>query len=245
MKRFPLGLDITEQEKKENERKARKALLNELKQEKEGKLFAPVAKTKDWRVDGGVTPVKDQGGCGSCGAFATVATMEGRYKVKTGTEKDLSEWYLFNKAGGGCYFGSSFPGLLSAAKMGTPSEECCPYLISPIQICPNYQDTLITASSTKEIRTNNQAKSWIASKGPIMTGMEVYADFFSVDSEEVYKHTSGDFQGNHAICIVGFDQQGWIVKNSWGTWWGNQGFCKIGYNQCGIGSMFPFYGIEM
>jgi hypothetical protein len=53
--------------------------------------------------------------------------------------------------------------------------------------------------------------------------------------------------GNHAICVIGYDdtQNCWICKNSWGTGWGDSGFFKIAYGQCGIGSEFPFYAVQM
>jgi C1A family cysteine protease len=264
-----MGLQITEKEKRENERKARKALMDEVN---EGNIKGPASKSKDWRQGGIVTPVKDQGCCGSCGAFATAAVMEAGYKIKTGEEKDLSEWYILANASGDCYFGSTFPFLLASAQAGAPLEQCCPYMSGWTYVngvrtlndlcglngtlhtdCPQYIDQScpgsyagqrIKALSAATLRTINKAKAALL-KGPIMTGMEVFTDFYDVNSEAVYKQTSGEFEGNHAICIVGFDSQGWIVKNSWGTYWGAGGFCRIAYNQCGIGTKFPFYTFEM
>jgi hypothetical protein len=194
--------------------------------------------------------------------------MESAVKIKTGEEKDLSEWYCLWNAAGDCFFGSTFPYLLNAAKAGIPLEVCCTYLSGWTNrvlddLCGlndmlhvgcskyidgsctgNYAIQRVYATSTFTLRTINKAKSALL-KGPIMTGMEVYTDFYDVSSEAVYKHISGEFVGNHAICVVGFDAEGWICKNSWGTGWGNQGYCKIGYNQCGIGTKFPFYAFEV
>jgi hypothetical protein len=79
-----------------------------------------------------------------------------------------------------------------------------------------------------------------------MTGMEVNYDFFCYDGG-VYKYDYGDFMGNHAICVIGYDdaQNCWICKNSWGTGWGENGFFKIAYGQCGMGTEFPFYAVQM
>ena len=51
--------------------------------------------------------------------------------------------------------------------------------------------------------------------------------------------------GDHAICVVGFDDANgcWICKNSWGPGWGESGWFKIGYGECGMGSSFAFYAV--
>jgi hypothetical protein len=78
-----------------------------------------------------------------------------------------------------------------------------------------------------------------------MTGMKVFSDFFSYRAG-IYKYSWGDFEGNHAITVVGYNDSDrfWICKNSWGTGWGEQGWFRIRYDECGIGSSFCFYPVE-
>lgn len=209
-------------------------------------MTATVAPSWDWRNSRGnwVTPIKDQGGCGSCVAFATVAMIESAVELSRGNPKptpDLSEADLFFGGGASCY-GWQFERALSRAQSaGIADEACWPYYgTGP---CPDRASRATKISSWKTI-TN--PKDWIATKGPIMTGMEVNSDFFWYDGG-VYTYEYGDFVGYHAVCVIGYDdtQKCWICKNSWGTNWGENGFFKIAYGECGIGTEFPFYAVQM
>jgi len=73
----------------------------------------------------------------------------------------------------------------------------------------------------------------VYTNGPIQTGFTVYQDFMSYQSG-VYRHTSGSQLGGHAVKIVGWGSDYWIVANSWGTGWGLNGFFWFGMNQCGF-----------
>ena len=215
-------------------------------------MTATVAPAWDWRNTRGntkgtnwVTPIKDQGGCGSCVAFATVGTIESAVEISRGNPKptpDLSEADLFFGGGASCSSGWQFERALSRAQFaGIADEGCWPY--DGDGPCPNRANRVTKITSWKTI---SNPKDWIATNGPIMTGMEVNSDFFCYN-DGVYTYDYGDFVGNHAICVIGYDdtQNCWICKNSWGTGWGDRGFFKIAYGQCGIGTEFPFYAVQM
>lgn len=201
----------------------------------------------DWRkTDEGdyTTPIRDQGQCGSCVAFATVGLMESVSEIAkkdTRLQLDLSEAYLFPRGGGHCASGAQFVRMIMAAESGVCDELCCPYT-GDWKPCPDYKNRLTAISSYKTLFSADQAKAHIATVGPIMTGMEVYTDFFDYDGG-IYSQEYGDFAGNHAVLIVGYnDNEGcWICKNSWGTSWGESGWFRIKQGQCGMGSSFPFY----
>ena len=214
-------------------------------------MTATVASAWDWRNTRGntkgtnwVTPIKDQGGCGSCVAFATVATVESAVEISRGNPKpipDLSEADLFFGGGASCS-GWQFERALSRAQSaGIADEACWPY--DGDEPCP---DRASRATKITSWKTITNPKDWIATNGPIMTGMEVCDDFFWYESG-VYTYDNGDFAGNHAICVIGYDdsQNCWICKNSWGTGWGDGGFFKIAYGECGMGTEFPFYVVQM
>jgi hypothetical protein len=80
----------------------------------------------------------------------------------------------------------------------------------------------------------------------MVAGMAVYADFFTYRSG-VYRATSTNLRGYHAVSVVGYDDQEecWICKNSWGTGWGENGWFKIGYGESGIDTQFAFYDVDL
>ena len=180
-------------------------------------------------------------------AFATVATVESSYEVynkNPSANLDLSEWDLFTR-GGSCGSGWLFvPALNALQKYGLCTESCYPYLTDELR-CAGYSSQLVKIASWKQLNSLDEIKWWIANKGPVITGMEVYDDFFNYDSG-IYSAAYGGFVGNHALSVVGFSDEGkyWICKNSWGTSWGESGWVRMSYTaDTGFGS-YGFYGVE-
>lgn len=209
--------------------------------------------TWDWRSVSGLdwtTPVKDQGGCGSCVAFATVATIESNLEIfrrNPYLNPDLSEADLFFRGCGNCcgrgwYFTSA---LRYAQGSGIPDEECYPYNGGSNKPCPDRDKRLTKIKNWRALFSSSLAKEWISRRGPLMSGMEVYEDFFYYQNG-VYKSVWGAFIGNHAVTVVGYnDAEGyWICKNSWGSEWGEKGWFKIAYGDSGLGRNFAFYTTE-
>jgi len=206
----------------------------------------------DWRANGGyfVTPVRNQGGCGSCWAFATAAALESYNLIKNntpGNPDDRAEEILLSCAGAGSCNG----GYISTASSyirdtGLPPESYFPYTSS------SSDDSCSNALSGWEAETTRIAtweyvttfspsvdliKNALYAYGPLVTTMDVYNDFYSY-SGGVYEYATGSYLGGHAILIVGFtddasvDGSGYfIVKNSWGTGWGVSGYFNIAYSQ--------------
>jgi C1A family cysteine protease len=212
----------------------------------------------DWRNVGGnnyITPVKDQGQCGSCVAFGTTATVEGTLRVVRGNPNlavDLSEADLFYcqgpasgaSCGGGWYVD---PALNAYMNPGIVDEACFPYTAhdQACNKCSDWQSRVTKIPGWHKITAIADMKTWLSTRGPLDSCFTVYNDFFAYKSG-VYQHTSGGVAGGHCICVVGYDDGlgCWIVKNSWGTGWGDAGFFKIAYGQCGIdGTMWAVDGV--
>lgn len=205
-----------------------------------------------------VTGVKDQGGCGSCVAFGSVAVIESTLRVQTGDPNlviDLSEAQLFychgQAQGRTCDTGwwpTGNDGSLEACKtLGIADEACYPYVggNQNCNVCADWQNRAYKITGHRQITAPAEIKEWIATRGPVTGCFLVYSDFFSYRSG-VYRHVTGDLQGGHCVAIVGYDDAAgcWICKNSWGAGWGDNGFFRIAYGECGIDSWFGPCAVE-
>ena len=201
----------------------------------------------DWRNNGGnfVTSVKNQGSCGSCVAFGTVASIESQVKILRGATYaiDLSEAHLFychaRSEGRNCGNGWWPSRAMNFFQtVGVTEENYYPYTPGD-QNCSGrlagWDNNLTKISGYSQINGINAIKEYVATKGPVEACFTVYNDFYSYISG-VYRHTTGALAGGHCVCIVGYDSAGeyWICKNSWGPNFGESGYFKIAFGQCGI-----------
>ena len=213
----------------------------------------------DWRnVNGAsyVTPIRDQGSCGSCVAFGVVAVMESTLKAAVSNPAlavDLSEAHLFychaRRRGRTCQNGWWPEEALDDCRdHGLAFDQSYPYTAGD-QACtglaPGWRSRYATLSGRSQQLSGAAIKQWIATRGPVTGCFNVYSDFYAYRSG-VYRHVSGTLQGGHCVALIGYDdsQSCWIAKNSWGPGWGDNGFFRIGYGECGIDSWFGPWGAD-
>jgi hypothetical protein len=203
----------------------------------------------DWRNRKGrdnVTPVTDQGGCGSCVAFGTTAALESMVLVEHNVGLDLSEAELLFCGGGSC--GGWWPdsAIAYVKSKGVALESCFPYQPHnmPCMTCSERDCEAIQALDSVVLNNVAQRKQYLWGIGPMICVFAVYSDFFGYHGG-VYSHVTGGLAGYHCVEVIGYNDifKYWICKNSWGTGWGEGGFFRIAYGQCGIDSQFPFWGI--
>jgi C1A family cysteine protease len=192
------------------------------------------------------TPIRDQGGCGSCVAFGTVATMEGVTRFTRGNPGlpiDYSEaqlFYCWGKAAGATCGTGWMPdqALTACQNNGITFEDYFPYTAGD-QNCtvnPDWPNKLAKVTGWQNITGNIAAmKQYISTYGAIDACFVVYQDFFSYGGG-VYRHVTGAAVGGHCVSLVGYDdsQSCWIAKNSWGTGWGEGGYFRIRYGECAL-----------
>jgi C1A family cysteine protease len=201
----------------------------------------------DWRGQGRVRAIKNQGSCGSCWAFAAVSALEGLAKVKTGSLPDLAEQELVdctrNLGNYGCSGGWSQNAFSYAASHGIGAQGSYPYTAkdgSCKQVAAAFKTKAYANIAPKNVNALKQA---IAQNGPVVVYIEADKSSFQSYKSGVY-NAADCFAGgqiNHAVTAVGYTANAWIVRNSWGTGWGDQGYILIsqdaaagGNGICGI-----------
>ncbi len=218
------------------------------------------ATTVDWRDVNGlnyVSPILNQGNCGSCVAFATVATLETQMNIAYfGGLFRYSPQALFACGGGACemgWFPSAAADYLQSS--GIPDEACLPYTsgatgedVECSRSCSDSANRSLKIVSyttpTNYSKDLDSVKAALA-RGALMTTLTVYTDFLLYKSG-VYKHTTGKAEGGHAISLIGYDDSkgAFIIRNSWGEDWGMKGFAYVSYDDIsGVGN--ETYALEV
>lgn len=204
----------------------------------------------DWRELGGCTPIKSQGGCGSCWAFGTVGALECNIKIRDSVTVDLSEQWLVscNSDDWGCdggWFAHKYHQWKKdpCYQTGAVLESEFPYRASDLPCgCPYSHPYLIQGyafiAGEHSVPSVEAIKQAIMTYGPVSVAV--------VSTAAMHAYTGGVFNQNmsgainHAVVLVGWDDtQGtegiWIMRNSWGAWWGEGGYMRIEYGCCHIG----------
>uniref|UniRef100_A0A672JTA3 Cathepsin 12 n=1 Tax=Sinocyclocheilus grahami TaxID=75366 RepID=A0A672JTA3_SINGR len=201
----------------------------------------------DYRAQGYVTEVKDQGYCGSCWAFSTTGAIEGQMFKKTGRLVSLSEQQLVDCSRSYGTYGCSGAWMANAydyvIHKGLESSDTYPYT-SP---CFYDRSSVVTRISDYRFipaRDEQALADAVATIGPITVAIDADHPSFLFYSSGIYKESNCNPNNlNHAVLVVGYGSEGgkdyWIIKNSWGTGWGDGGYMRMirnGKNTCGIAS---------
>jgi C1A family cysteine protease len=225
----------------------------------------------DWTTKNVVNPVRDQGQCGSCWAFATTANAESVWAIATSQKQDqtqlldLSEQYLVDCATGIGYFNmgcnggepdSAFKYMINNAEY---YETDYPYTATT-GTCKTKSKKIQPASpkfsTCYDITPNDQiALKAATAKNPVVVAIEADTRYFQSYSSGILTDSiKCGTNLDHAVEIVGYGRENnidyWKVRNSWSDTWGENGYIRIQRSEsindpgvCGIAMEASFISV--
>jgi C1A family cysteine protease len=187
-----------------------------------------------WQGKGVITPVKNQGQCGSCWAFSTTGTVEGYWAINKGSLPSLSEQQLVDCVGIafgclGCNGGQMSGALKWIKSNGVTTEDAYPYT--------GRDGTCKTKTGAYKVGSVKSTTGCASLTSDIVsqpTSVAVDATNWSLYRSGIFSNCAKNL--NHGVLAVGYDDAGnWIVKNSWGVTWGSQGYITLKTGDtCGV-----------
>lgn len=189
-----------------------------------------------WRSSPLLSPVRDQGDCQACVAFSIASVTEFQC-ARAGQPVRLSPGFFhFCTEGLGCGNGIDLPWALKrhAKPKGLRVYAGEPYP-PPESLCDS-GGTTVQLSDFRLVAPQDVRQA-LQDWGPLVAGMTLPEDFSErYDDFSVYRSGGGGMVGDHAFCLIGFDDNAgcWIGQNSFGTDWGDDGFFRIAYGECEI-----------
>ena len=201
----------------------------------------------DWRTRGALTPIRNQGKCGSCWAFSSVSNIQSSYFLKYGVLLNLSEQQLLdcNSLSSGCNGGimqQAYDYLMKYSN-GQVSLANYPYLGYQSTCKASNFPALAQLSGYTFAGTTNEVSiaQMLVNYGPLAVGINAnYLQYYYGGIIDLPASTCNPLGLNHAVNLVGYGVENgvnfWIVRNSWGTSWGENGYFRIarGKGTCGI-----------
>jgi len=208
----------------------------------------------DWRAKGGVTPVKNQGQCGSCWSFSTSGALEGAHFVASGVLESLSEQQFVDCSwlNHGCNGGSMDLAFMYAARHEVETEAAYPYVSGTTKKAgscayDSSKGDVKATGHTDVTKNSSSALKAALEQQPVSVAIQADQDVFHYYTGGVITESCGTSL-DHGVLAVGWGsengQEYYIVKNSWSTSWGEQGFVRIGVEDgngiCGIQMMASY-----
>jgi len=223
----------------------------------------PLPPAKNWLEDGAVTPVKNQGGCGSCWAFAAIAALEGAFAIEQHhlhNATSFSEQQILDcNHNGSCHGGNP----AHAWKWNQQNNGSCTELEYPYDAHHKYHNNTCSrkcrvvphskVGNIVRVPRNSASLKAAVLRQPVQVGVDAAEKHFHLYKSGVMTGSCGTHL-DHAVTVVGYgsanttvngtvvDSEYFIIKNSWGMNWGELGYIRLaagdqynsGRGQCGV-----------
>jgi len=185
--------------------------------------------TLDWRNT--MFGVRDQGEQGSCAAMAG-ATMKDWQEVQdSGIIDYMSPQFIYNNREDLSDEGMVMRDLMAILlKKGTCQEKLHPYGNLNTPSTEAYEDAKkYLIKGYAQVETIEGLKQALYDNGPCILAVPVY----NTGSRMWFQKEGNYFLGGHAMTIVGYNEEGFIVRNSWGDDWNDGGYTIFPYSDWG------------
>jgi len=217
--------------------------------------FKALPQSWNWTAMGAVTPIKNQGQCGSCWSFSTTGSTEGCHQIAMKTLIGLSEQNLVDcsqsEGNEGCEGGlmdDAFKYII--ANKGIDTENSYPYTAEDGTCHYSASNCGTTITSYTDVAEGSEPDLQVAVEGaPVSVAIDAgEASFQAYTSGVYYEPECSSTQLDHGVLAVGWGEASeggayWIVKNSWGVDWGMEGYIWMARNRnnnCGIATMASY-----
>jgi cathepsin F len=238
---------------------ARSCLANGVTMDR-SKLPTDAPASWDWREHNVVNPIQNQGQCGSCWTFSTIAAIETAVALKSGKLQKFSEQEIVDCSTAcvledgqqvcnqGCNGGWPWAALSDVISWGGEELESVYPYTAVTGTCQRSQANTLspisnyTCLSGPGLANETEMASFLYQNGVLSIAMDagILQTYHSGIIDPDWLHSCSKTQLDHAINIVGYGTSGktdyWIVRNSWGADWGEQGYFRIvrGKGACGL-----------
>ena len=205
---------------------------------KDAKFHTPsfaVEKTIDWRDRGKVSPVKNQGACGSCWAFSANAYLESANMIFKNdspilSEQQMVECSFWDYGTLGCNGGNYITAWNYAGYKPITFEKNYPYTASDEKDCDKKKEAEGTYTVKDGVLVQQKSTAALKealNRSPISVAIKAEEGNFRFYESGVIRDDCGN-EVDHAVLAVGYGEDYFIIKNSWGADWGDHGYAKIG-----------------